>query len=297
MNTGALLKEIKSNPEAMGRLLKPPGVFVSEINVKDLVIEVMPSGFPTLDEYMLLKRGRSELVVVGGRTSHGKSAFMFQLGFNVAHYVPVHIISLEMTKEQIMTRMLSGIVDRPIGAIQKGLVSEKELEKAKEKIKDLKLIIDDESGLNVAQISDRIRGWKKSANIGLVIIDYLQLINSDQTHNRSVAIGNNTKALKTLAKELQIPIIVGSQLNRQNEIRGKSSGDYRPVLSDLAESGSIENDCDVALFVHRESRYTQLRSDEADILIVKNRMGVCGDVVMKYFGAQTRFVDVGDIEI
>lgn len=292
-NTSEQLRRAKEDPKYLEQIQHPPGVLISDIDISDLAIEVMPSGFPSLDEYMLLKKNRGELIVIGGRTSHGKSALMFQLAYNVAHYTTVHIFSLEMSKEQIMTRFLAQILNRPIGAIQSGMVNAEDLEEAKKKIETLPIILDDESGLNFAQIADRIRSWKNLKRTGLVVVDYLQLIAGDQYQNRALSIGANTKALKNLAKELSIPILVGAQLNRNNETRGKSSGDYRPVLSDLAESGAIENDCDVAAIVHRESRYTGLRADEADVLVVKNRMGTCGDVTMGYIGSQTRFDDLG----
>lgn len=297
MKTGELINRIKDDPEILNQLLHPQGCLISEIDIKDLIIEVMPSGFPSLDEYMLLKRGRSELVIVGGRTSHGKSAFMAQLALNVSHYTPVHFFALEMTKEQIFTRLISGIINRPIGAIQRGLVDEKELQKAKQILDKTNIIVDDESGLNVAQIADRVRAWKKRKGTGLVVIDYLQIIRMDEHNSRATSIGNTTKELRALAKEIKTPIIVGSQLNRQSEIRGRSSGDFRPVLSDLSESGQIEMDADVAVMVHRESRYNGLRTDEADILILKNRNGLCGEIVMKYIPHQTKFEDVGDTGI
>lgn len=297
MTTSDLLNKAKQDPGVIERLLSPPGVLISEIDVRDLKIDVMPSGFPILDEYMLLKRGRSELVIIGGRPSHGKSAFMFQLAYNVAHYAPVHIFSLEMGKEQILTRLISGKINRPISAIQRGLVNEQDLQKAKETIKDLKCFIDDEAGLNIAQISERAHSWHKKAGTKLIVIDYLQIISTEKGHSRAGEIGQITKDLKRLAKELRVPIVVGAQLNRENERRGASSGDYKPITSDLRESGDIENDADVIMLVHRDSRYTGDRMDEADLLIVKNRDGALGEIVMKFSTAQTLFQDVGDTGI
>lgn len=272
-----------------------PGKRLHDVDLNKLSIQVMPSGFPTLDKaYMLLKEDEGELIIVGGRPSMGKSALMFQIALNVSEYLPVHVFSLEMSQESIVRRLMSQIIGRPVSAIQMGLVERGLLEQAQEKLSTYQYLIDDCSGLTALEVADRARTRARGFGTRLIIIDYLQLLRTEKGHSKDAEIGEITKTLKALAKELRCPIIVGSQLNRQCEIRGASSGDYKPILSDLRESGNIEQDADIILAVHRESRYTKLRMDEADLLILKNRNGAVGETMMKFYAAQTRFEDVGD---
>ncbi len=272
-----------------------PGKYLHEIDEKDLKIDVLPSGFASLDEYMFLKKGRSELVIIGGRPSHGKSALMFQLAYQVSAHTPVHVFSLEMDQEQILTRLISGMLNIPIAAIQRGHHVEK-IKAAREEIKKTrKYIVDDRAGINIHELADAARQRAKKDGTGLIIVDYLQLLRVEKGHSKDDEIGAITRELKALAKELHVPIVVGSQLNRNNESRGSAGGKFRPQLSDLRESGNIEQDADLVAFVHRESRYNGLRVDEADIIIAKNRQGAVGDIVMKWAPAQTRFMDLEEI--
>lgn len=275
-----------------------PGRMLYDVDVDKLPIRVMPSGFPTMDrEFMLLKEDEGELIVVGGRPSMGKSAFMFQLALNVSESLPVHVFSLEMSQESIVRRLISNLIGKPISAIQMGLIDRRILEEAKNRLKEYKYLIDDTSGLSALGVCDRARSRAKSHGTRLIVIDYLQLLRTEKGHSKDAEIGEITKELKALAKDLRCPVIVGSQLNRQCEIRGASSGDFRPLLSDLRESGNIEQDSDIILGIHREARYTKLRLDEADILVLKNRNGSVGECVMKFYAAQTRFEDIGNNDI
>lgn len=289
-----VFKKLESGELDIDHILNP-GRRLHDFDVDRLAITTMPSGFPTLDrEYMLLKESEGELIIVGGRPSMGKSALMFQLALNVSKEHFVHVFSLEMSQESILRRLISQMIGRPVTAIQRGLVEREILEEAKERLKDYKYIIDDCSGLSALEVADRARTRARSNGTRLIIIDYLQLLKTEKGHSKDTEIGEITKTLKALATELKCPIVVGSQLNRQCEIRGASSGDYRPLLSDLRESGNIEQDADIILAVHRESRYTKLRLDEADILVLKNRNGSIGETMMKFYAAQTRFEDIGD---
>jgi replicative DNA helicase len=272
-----------------------PGKYLEDVNTSDLKIDVLPSGFSSLDEYSLLKKGRSELIIIGGRPSHGKSALMFQLAFQVATHTPVHVFSLEMDHQQILTRIVSSMINIPITAIQRGHHVEK-VEAAKREIKlTRKYIVDDRAGINVHELADAARQRHKKDGTGLIVIDYLQLLRTEKGHSKDDEIGRITRELKALAKDLRVPVVVGSQLNRNNELRGGSGGNYRPQLSDLRESGNIEQDADIVALVHRESRYTGLRQEEADVFIVKNRQGTTGEVVMKWIPTQTKFEDLEQI--
>lgn len=275
-----------------------PGKHLADVDIERLAIQTMPSGFPSLDNnYMLLKEGEGELIIVGGRPSMGKSAFMFQLALSVSQWAPVHVFSLEMSQESIVRRLISNLIGRPISAIQMGLVDRKVLHEAKEALKKFNYTIDDTSGLSAGEVADRARSVARSKGTKLVIVDYLQLLKTEKGHSKDAEIGEITKTLKGLAKDLKCPVAVGSQLNRQCEIRGASSGDYRPILSDLRESGNIEQDADIILAVHREYRYTKLNPTKAEILVLKNRNGAVGEVSMEFLAAQTRFEDNGQQEI
>lgn len=286
------MNKIKSGEITLDELLYP-GRMLHDVDVNKLAIKVVPSGFPSLDaEYMLLKENEGELIIVGGRPSMGKSAFMFQIALQVSKTLPVHVFSLEMSQESILRRLLAAKLNRPIAAIQRGLVNEKELTEAKAALAEYKYFIDDRAGLSVELLCDAARSRAKREKTALVVVDYLQLLRTEKGHSRDAEIGSITKELKGLAKDLRCPVVVGSQLNRGCETRGGESGNYRPILSDLRESGNIEQDSDIILAVHREYRYTKQRADEADILLLKNRNGPVGDVVMKFFAAQTMFQDV-----
>lgn len=275
-----------------------PGKYLYDVDTDRLSITVMPSGFPTLDrDFMLLKESEGELIIVGGRPSMGKSALMFQLALNVSKDLPVHVFSLEMSQESIVRRLISNLIRCPIADIQRGFIDRSTLEEAKESLKDYEYIIDDTAGLGVEELCDRARSRSRDHHTRLIVIDYLQLLKTEKGHSKDSEIGEITKTLKALAKELRCPVIVGSQLNRQCEIRGASTGDYRPLLSDLRESGNIEQDADIILAVHREYRYNKLRQDEADIIVLKNRNGAIGEAVMKFYAANTRFEDLADNDI
>ncbi|GAC1499942.1 MAG: hypothetical protein NVS1B10_03160 [Candidatus Saccharimonadales bacterium] len=279
-----------------------PGRELYDVDLDRLAISVMPSGFRSLDrDFMLLKEQEGELIIVGGRPSMGKSALMFQLALNVSRDLPVHVFSLEMSQESIVRRLISQMINRPVTAIQMGLVERELLEEAKEELRKYKYVIDDCSGLSALEVADRARTRAKGFGTRLIIVDYLQLLKTEKGHSKDSEIGEITKTLKSLAKELRCPIVVGSQLNRQCEIRGSSSGDYRPLLSDLRESGNIEQDADIILAVHRQARYMtaqQIREDrskltEAQVIVLKNRNGSVGETTMEFFAAQARFHDSG----
>lgn len=292
-----LINQISNGDTTIDELLYP-GRYLHEVDIDKLPIQVMSSGFPTLDEeYMLLKEREGELIVVGGRPSMGKSAFMFQLALNVSVGLPVHVFSLEMSQESIVRRLLSAVINRPIAAIQRGLVDPETLTEALARLEEYHYIIDDRSGLNIQMLCDAARGRAKKEKTSLIVVDYLQLLRTEKGHSRDTEIGEITRELKALAKDLKCPVIVGSQLNRQCEIRGRESGNYRPILSDLRESGSIEQDADIIIAIHREYRYTKQRDGEADIIVLKNRNGQVGESVMKFSAGLTRFEDTRSVQI
>lgn len=233
-----------------------------------------------------------DLVVIAARPGAGKTSFLVQLANNIAlNKKKIAIFSIEMTKKQIATRMLSNLSAINQMAIRNG--------KAKDKIADLadycaKLantnVFIDEKTNTLTGIKSSARRLKKRENIELIGIDYLQLI-QHHGENRNVEVGNITKELKALAKELGIPVLLLSQLNRANEMQK----DKRPLLSHLRESGSIEQDADVVLFIHRDDYYEKnvaLHNHEAEIIVAKNRDGPTGTIKLKFKKETMAFSDI-----
>lgn len=280
---GILINEVKSNPGLIDQLIYP-GKQLSDFDETKLKVDVLPSGFPSLDEKKLLKRGRGELIIIGARPGTGKSAIGFQIATYVAKYGKAHIFSLEMDHESVAARQMSVAMNRPLDFIQSGYASEDDLEEARNELKKLNCIVDDRTGMNVNQICDAARMQNKKCKTDLIVIDYIQIINTDNSdYSRAIALGKVSGELKNLAKELRVPVIALSQLNRQSEFRE----DGTPQLSDLKESGSLEQDADSVLLVHRPKDTPLV----AKIIIAKNRNGPAGEVTMQFADAQCRFID------
>lgn len=271
-----------------------PGKALHDVDVSRLPIDIMSSGFSTLDnEYMILKKREGELIIVAARPSMGKSALVFQMALHVSQTLHAHVFSLEMSQESVVRRLVSNIINRPITAIQMGLVSQDTLQKACNELKRYNYTIDDSGGLTADEICDRAITRHKMHKTGIVIVDHLQIVKRDKGHSVHTELGEVTTKFKNLGKELKCPVVVACQLNRQCELRENK----RPILSDLKESGSIEENADIVLGIYRDYYYTQLRADEADILVLKNRNGQTGETVMKFYGAQSRFEDRGNNEV
>lgn len=290
MNTD-LLKALKTGSVTIDDLLIHEK-HISEIDPNSFRVETISCGFPSLDEYQFIKKERSELIIVGARPSMGKSAFMFQLAYNMARELPVHIFSLEMDKESIVGRLIAAHLNKSMNSIQDGRVANEELIQGHRELSSLHYYIDDRGGINIDELCESAIQANIRHNTKLLVIDYLQLIQGRGDGNRNQEIGNITRSLKALAKELKIPILVGAQLNRACEIRGSQSGDFRPILSDLRESGDIEQDADIILFLHRQSRYDKTRPGEVDMIIAKNRNGAVGEITMNFTEQQTKFIDL-----
>ena len=215
------------------------------------------SGFIDLDK-KISGLNPSSLIILAARPAMGKSAFVLNIAEYVAMHdkVPVMIFSLEMSKEEIANRMLASESEVDSMKIKNGndLTSEDwlKLGQASGRLSDIPLYIDDTPGLTSAELRAKCRKAKLEKNIGLVIIDYLQLMESKtKSPSRQQEISEISRSLKILAKELQIPVIALSQLSRATESRT----DHKPMLSDLRESGAIEQDADIVMFIHREDYY------------------------------------------
>jgi replicative DNA helicase len=281
------MNKIKEDPNYAEKLLYP-GRRLSEFDGNSLKIEVIPSGFPSLDGYKLLKRNRGELIIIGARPSQGKSGLGFQIATQVAEVGKSHIFSLEMDHESIVARQASISLKKPLDYVQRYGIPPAEINRVKALLERINCIVDDTSSLNVHQICDRARNEYKRSKTDVIVIDYLQIVNCDWKSNRAVELGTITQTLKNLAKELRVPIIALSQLNRNSEYRE----DGTPQLADLKESGSLEQDADVVLLIHRSKD----SPTTAKIIVAKNRNGPTGEVEMTFAPGQAKFVDSNPLD-
>lgn len=238
----------------------------------------------------------SDLIIVAARPAMGKSAFVL----NVANYVaantktPVLMFSLEMAKEQLVNRILCSESEIDSMKLRNADLSSEDwlkLGKASGKLAEIPLYIDDTPGLTSTELRAKCRKAKLEKNIGLIIIDYMQLMESkNRSQSRQQEISEISRSLKILAKELSVPVIALSQLSRASEQRT----DHRPMLSDLRESGSIEQDADIVLFLHREDYYNPDTENKnvAEVIIAKNRNGATGTVELAWLAQYTKFANL-----
>ncbi|QKC97606.1 replicative DNA helicase [Mesorhizobium sp. NZP2298] len=273
----------------------------------------------------------SDLIVLAGRPGMGKTSLATNIAFNIAEaYVPaqqadgsfkaanggvVGFFSLEMSSEQLATRIISEQTEISSSKIRRGEISEMDFEKlvaCSQTMQKIPLFIDQTGGISIAQLSARARRLKRQRGLDLIVIDYIQLMQGSSaraSQNRVQEITEITTGLKALAKELAVPIIALSQLSRQVESRD----DKRPQLSDLRESGSIEQDADVVMFVYREEYYLKNREPKlgteeyvkwenemnemrgkAEVIVAKQRHGPTGSVTLAFHGEFTRFSDLAE---
>ncbi|MGN0641750.1 MAG: replicative DNA helicase [Huintestinicola sp.] len=250
------------------------------------------TGFSGLDT-VISGLNKSDLLILAARPGMGKTSFALNVAANVARYNPereVVIFSLEMSKEQLAMRMLSAESLVSSDHLIKGNIDSKDWEKlavGADRLSAMNLYLDDTAGITVVQMKAKLRRLK---NVGLVIIDYLQLMNSGKrAENRVNEISEITRQLKLMAKELNVPVITLSQLSRAVESRT----DKRPMLSDLRESGSIEQDADIVMFLYRDGYYNKDKTEDvnlAECIVAKNRHGETGTVNMRWNGQYTLFL-------
>jgi replicative DNA helicase len=264
----------------------------------------------------------TDLIILGGRPSMGKTSLGLNIAMNASkammanqnHGCPVAVFSLEMSKEQLIKRVLSGDTGVSSDMIRKGTLSLNDftlLTKAKNDYQNLPLIVSDHPGMTISSLRTQARILKRKNNIGLIVVDYLQLLESGKGFSSPVQeVSAITKGLKSIAKELNIPVLALSQLSRATEKRDEK----RPQLSDLRESGSIEQDADVVMFVFREEYYEARREpaqgtsqhiewerrmdtlyNKAEIIVAKNRHGAVGTAKLFFDGKLTRFGNLSSL--
>jgi replicative DNA helicase len=258
-------------------------------------ISGIESGFIDLDS-KISGLNPSDLLIIAARPAMGKSAFVLNIASYVAMHMktPVMIFSLEMSKEQLVNRILCSESEIDSMKLRNADLSSEDwlkLGEASSKLAEVPLYIDDTPGLSSAELRAKCRKAKLEKNIGLVIIDYLQLMESkNKSSSRQQEISEISRSLKILAKELSIPVIALSQLSRATEGRT----DHRPMLSDLRESGAIEQDADIVMFLHREDYYNAEteKKNIAEVIISKNRNGATGTVELAWLGQYTKFANL-----
>ena len=253
----------------------------------------VPSGYYDLDTY-LAGFQKSDLIILAARPSMGKTAFALNIAQNVGitQKVPVLIFSLEMAATQLTQRILCSEAEIDAQRARTGELNAQEWEKIADvmnRLHEAPILIDDSSGVTLSDIRAKARRIKtRYPDLGMIIIDYLQLIEDKTTSDRNQAISGISRGLKALARELNVPLIALSQLSRKVEDRT----DKRPMLSDLRESGAIEQDADVVMFVHRDEYYDKENPElknKASIIIAKQRNGPVGNVDLLYFNSITKF--------
>ncbi|MCX4137886.1 replicative DNA helicase [Paraburkholderia sp. SEWSISQ10-3 4] len=251
-----------------------------------------PTGFVDLDSMLTGLHG-GELIIVAGRPSMGKTAFSMNIGEHIAvdHGLPIAVFSMEMPGEQLMSRMLGSIGRLDQQRLRTGRLIDEDWVKvthATQKLSEAQIFIDETGGLNSMELRSRARRLQRQhGKLGAIIIDYLQLMSGTGGENRATEISEISRSLKSLAKELDVPVIALSQLNRGLEQRPNK----RPIMSDLRESGAIEQDADVILAIYRDEVYVQDSPDKgaAEIICLKQRNGPIDTVRLTWHGKFSKF--------
>jgi replicative DNA helicase len=293
---------------------------VSPINmvIKDAIKEIeaagkredalvgTPSGFTKLDR---LTSGwqKSELIIIAARPSMGKTAFALSMARNMAidHGKNVAIFSCEMSSVQLANRLIIAETDISGEKIRNGRLTEEEWKQLDSRIKKLvqaPIFIDDTPAISIFELRAKCRRLMAQHKLDIVIVDYLQLMSGpENAGSREQEVSNISRSLKSIAKELNVPILALSQLNRSVEMRG---GSKRPLLSDLRESGAIEQDADMVVFIHRQEKFGIPAFEDgsstkgiAEIILAKNRNGPVDDVKLRFREEKAQFVDLDDFDI
>ena len=256
----------------------------------------VPTGFTDLD-FRTAGLHNSDLILVAARPAMGKSAFALNIATNAAvkAHIPVVIFSLEMSKEQMTSRILCSEAMVDSNKVRTGKIDDEEWAKlaaASGELSEANIYIDDTPGISIMEIRAKCRKMKLEKNIGLVVIDYLQLVQGSgkRGSSREQEIAEISRSLKILAKEINVHVIALSQLSRAPEQRP----DHRPMLSDLRESGSIEQDADIVMFLYRDDYYNENseKKNIAEVILAKHRSGSTGTVELLWLGNYTKFANI-----
>ncbi|MDA3892865.1 MAG: replicative DNA helicase [Salinivirgaceae bacterium] len=291
---------IKKEVSRIDAVLREAILQIEEAGKRPDGLSGVPSGFTELDR-MTSGWQKSDLLIIAARPAMGKTAFVLSMARNVAveHKRPIAFFSLEMSSVQLVNRLIVSETELPGDKIKNGNLKDYEWTQLETKIRNLEdapLYIDDTPALSIFEFRAKLRRLVMQHKIEIAVIDYLQLMTAGGTASREQEVSTISRSLKAIAKELNIPIIALSQLNRSVEMR---AGDKRPQLSDLRESGAIEQDADMVMFIHRPE-YFGITEDSlgnsliglAEIIVAKHRNGSTGDVRLRFKKEFTRFCDV-----
>ncbi|OGI45655.1 MAG: replicative DNA helicase [Candidatus Muproteobacteria bacterium RBG_16_65_34] len=279
--------------QPINRLLSQAVDRIDALYRSESSITGVPTGFTDLDE-MTSGLQAADLIIIAGRPSMGKTSLAMNIAENAAvgHKAPVAVFSMEMPGTQLAMRMMASLGRINAHRVRTGKLDDEDwprLTSAVSLLNEAPIYIDDTPGLSPLELRARARRIKREHGLGLILVDYLQLMQSPDAanENRATEISGITRALKNLAKELNVPLIAMSQLNRSVESRN----DKRPLMADLRESGAIEQDADVILFIYRDEVYNKESADKgvAEIIIGKQRNGPTGTVRLTFLGEYTRF--------
>ena len=296
---------IKREVAPINEVIKDAIREIEEAGKREDALVGIPSGFTKLDR---LTSGwqKSELIIIAARPSMGKTALALSMARNMAidHGKKVAIFSCEMSSIQLVNRLIIAETDIPGDKIKNGRLSEEEWKQLDSRIKKLvqaPIYIDDTPAITITELRAKSRRLMAQHKLDLVIIDYLQLMTGPQNSgSREQEVSNISRSLKSIAKELNVPVIALSQLNRSAELRG---GLKRPQLSDLRESGAIEQDADMVVFIHRQDKFGIVTFEDgsstkgiAEIILAKNRNGPVDDLRLRFREEKALFVDIEDFE-
>ena len=294
---------LRKSYDKMSSLIKGALENIETLRNKEDGLSGVPSGFTNLDR-VTSGWQKSDLVIVAARPGMGKTAFALTMARNVAvdHNTPIGFFSLEMSSEQLVNRLIASEAELGASKLRKGDLADHEMVQLHEKIKHLSeapIFIDDTPGLSIFELRAKARRLVKNHGVGIIMIDYLQLMTAGGTGgNREQEISTISRSLKGIAKELKIPVIALSQVNRGVESR-TGVGSKRPMLSDLRESGAIEQDADIVTFIYRPEYYKIYEWDNGDdsrgqgeLIIAKHRNGSLNNVRLKFTGEFAKFSDL-----
>ena len=296
----ARLRSVQSSKDILARALMQ----IEEASKNTSAYNGVPSGFMAIDR-VTLGWQLSDLIIVAARPSMGKTAFVLSMARNMAvnYEQGVAFFSLEMSAVQLMMRLIIAETGLSGNDVKSGRLTPEQwrhLESATKPLASAPLYIDDTPALSVFEFRSKARRLKIHNDIKIIIIDYLQLMtgNQDSKGNREQEVAFISRTLKAIAKELNVPVIALSQLSRATEMRG---GSKRPQLSDLRESGAIEQDADIVAFIHRPEYYGLTTTEDgmptagmAEIILAKHRNGAVCDIPLRFIKEQARFTDMDD---
>jgi replicative DNA helicase len=281
---------------ALKDILKTTWDQIEQIHKDQSVVSGVPSGFNDLDA----KTGgfqKSDLIIIAARPGVGKTSLTLNIAqhASIQYKIPVAIFSLEMSEQQLVTRLLCSEASVDSYRLRTGLLKDAEwprIAQAMGALSEAQIYIDDSPNVSVMEMRTKARRLKSANNLGLIVVDYLQLMQGRNQENRVQEVSEISRSLKGLARELQIPVIACSQLSREPEKRI----DHRPQLADLRESGGLEQDADLVLFIYRERFYNdnvaEDRRNIAEIILAKHRNGPTGKIELLFIDEQTKFANL-----